>query len=129
MPKKRVVVNLSEKYDNIRIPRSLLPAENNNVYTEQVILYISPPCVENTSEWDMQLDNTINRKKEKRNNNSNNNVNEDDIISSFTPAERFSSWTPAPLLGEQDTARASLTYMVKPPRSPIMRGRLSRSPK
>ncbi|KAH9593339.1 hypothetical protein LSM04_000847 [Trypanosoma melophagium] len=123
MPTKRVVVNLSEKYDDIRIPRSLVPSENNNLYTEQVILYISPPLVEDTSQWDMQPDNTNNRKTK--------NMKEDDIISPITAAAaagRFSSWRPAPLLGEEDTARASLSCMVKPPRSPIMRGRLSYSP-
>ncbi|RNF00762.1 hypothetical protein TraAM80_07416 [Trypanosoma rangeli] len=96
MPPKRIVVNLSEKYGDIRIPHSLLPGVNPVAYTEQAVLFVAPPPVERGFEWGDAL----------------------------SEGEASAPWEPAPPLDEKGTARASLlAYDAEPLRSPVMRAR------
>ncbi|RNF27611.1 uncharacterized protein Tco025E_00172 [Trypanosoma conorhini] len=100
MPPKRILVNLSEKYGDIRIPHSLLPGANPVAYTEQVVLFVAaPPPLERRFEWG----------------------------EAPSGDEAPAPWEPAPPLGEEGTARASLlSCLVETPRSPVMRTTRSR---
>ncbi|KEG12054.1 hypothetical protein DQ04_02041060 [Trypanosoma grayi] len=107
MPSKRVVVNLSENYGDIRIPCSLLPGANAAAYSEQAVLFMAPLRVGHPLHWCEEYQHT-------------------DSDDSYDKAGAV-VLKPAPPLDEEGIARASLPSVVEPPCSPAMRGRFTRA--